>query len=105
MLNIMSLDYPDVIACRAGSHVCHSIMKAMARLALTAQVEIWAAMCAGNVKVETVNVDVRESMIATAMVAAGGGREFGLVEHGEGVRVDWAGRVLRQVLVVEGLGG
>ena len=70
----------------------------MARLALTAQVET----C---VKVGMVNVDIRELMIATAMVAAARGREFGLVEHGKGVRVDWGGRRLRRVLGVEGLGG
>ena len=105
MPNTISLDYPDVIACRAGRHICHGIMKAMARLALTAQVEIWAVMCAGNVMVETVNVDVGELMIATATVAAADGREFGLVERGEGVRIDRAGRVLRRVLGVEGLGG
>ena len=60
----------------------------MARLALTAQAETWAAMCAGNVKVEMVNVDIRELMIATAMVATARGREVGLVEHGKVVRVD-----------------
>lgn len=62
-------------------------------------------MCAGNVKVEMVNVDVREMMIATATVAAAGGREFGMVEHGKGVRADWAGRRSRRILGVEGLGG
>ena len=105
MPNIMSLDCSHIIACRAVRHICHSITKAMARLALTAQVETWAAMRAGNVKVERVNVDVRELMIATAMVAAARGREIGLVEHGKGVHVDWAGRRLRRVLGVEGLGG
>lgn len=62
-------------------------------------------MCAGNVKVETVHVDVRELMIATAMVAAAGGRKFGLVEHGKVVHVDWAGRRLSRVVGAEGLGG
>ena len=62
-------------------------------------------MYAGNMKIETVNVDFRELLIVTAMVAAAGGQEFGLVEHGKVIHVDWAGRRLSWVVGVEGLGG